>query len=312
MGSLTIYKASAGSGKTYQLTSDYLKLVFQPGNHFRHILAVTFTNKATAEMRERILAAIYQLSQGTHDDFAQMLTELHGYSPEQVKQRASDILQDILHHYSFFNISTIDSFFQGIIKSFSKELGLSYGYDLELDMKGTISKAIEQLFDQFMNEAEVNNWLSQYAYERMVEGSNWDIQRNLEVFAGNTFSEGFYDFGIDQMEFLSDLNRFNLYKIKLDEVINQFVGTVNQKATSIKNEIESAGLNVDDFFQKAGGRLVLFLKLALFHRRYDYVTNTHVLNAVETADKWAPAKSFKRDLIINLAENKLMPGLKEL
>ena len=52
---LTVYRASAGSGKTHRLTGEYLRLLFAHPFAYRHILAVTFTNKATDEMKVRII-----------------------------------------------------------------------------------------------------------------------------------------------------------------------------------------------------------------------------------------------------------------
>ena len=104
-----IYRSSAGSGKTYTLTKEYLKLAFKHPDYFKHILAVTFTNKATKEMKSRILSVLSDLVKGSHP-LAYELKEATGFDDDQLKAQAQKILTSILHQYSYFSISTIDSF----------------------------------------------------------------------------------------------------------------------------------------------------------------------------------------------------------
>ena len=119
MSILTVYKASAGSGKTFQLTTEYLKIIFKNPDDFRYILAVTFTHKATAEMKARILRELHDLSQNKETRISRILCSELELSKDKLHKLASIILKKILHHYSHFHISTIDSFFQGIISSFA-------------------------------------------------------------------------------------------------------------------------------------------------------------------------------------------------
>jgi ATP-dependent exoDNAse (exonuclease V) beta subunit len=56
---LLVYKASAGSGKTFTLAVEFIKRLITDPRAYREILAVTFTNKATGEMKERILSQLY-------------------------------------------------------------------------------------------------------------------------------------------------------------------------------------------------------------------------------------------------------------
>ena len=118
-----IYRSSAGSGKTYTLTREYLTLALQNPDYFRTILAVTFTNKATQEMKSRIVETLHELANGTQHTMRRELTELTGLSEAQLQERAKQVLSAVLHNYSHFAVSTIDSFFQRIIRSFAKEIG---------------------------------------------------------------------------------------------------------------------------------------------------------------------------------------------
>lgn len=108
---LTVYRASAGAGKTHKLTGEYLTLLFTGPGAFRRILAVTFTNKATDEMKTRIVDELYNLASGRKSDYVELLKSTYSLTEVQVRKQAAKILIDILHDYSAFNISTIDRFF---------------------------------------------------------------------------------------------------------------------------------------------------------------------------------------------------------
>src|SRR2546423_10443473 len=114
MNNLSIYKSSAGSGKTYSLVREYLKLVLPYPSNFRHILAITFTNKATDEMKSRILRSLIELSNGSNKNLEQELAKESPLSKLDIKEQAQKCLNFILHHYSDFAVTTIDSFFNSI------------------------------------------------------------------------------------------------------------------------------------------------------------------------------------------------------
>ena len=132
-GTLTIYSASAGSGKTYKLTAIYLANLFRSRYNYRKILAVTFTNKATAEMKSRILEHLYKLAVGEESGYLPDLIKVTGRNEASVRAEAKEILNSILHDYSRFSVSTIDSFFQKILRAFVREVGLKSGFSIELD-----------------------------------------------------------------------------------------------------------------------------------------------------------------------------------
>ena len=117
---LTIYRASAGAGKTHRLTGEYLSLLFSRPGAFRRILAVTFTNKATDEMKSRIVGELYNLASGRKSDYVESLSKAYSIPEQDVRDRAQKILVSILHDYSAFNISTIDRFFQQTTRAFAR------------------------------------------------------------------------------------------------------------------------------------------------------------------------------------------------
>ena len=132
MGKVNIVRASAGSGKTYRLALEYIVRVLCEPTLYRHILAVTFTNKETEEMKERILGNINRLAHGVEDDFMADVLERSELPLSLVKERAAEVLNLILHDYDSFAVLTIDKFFQRIVRSFVRELGIDINYNLEL------------------------------------------------------------------------------------------------------------------------------------------------------------------------------------
>ena len=140
---LEIMKASAGSGKTFSLARKYISLLLKSEDRYayRHILAVTFTNKATDEMKNRIMKELFVLStepenSGYRDFFIPSLFD----SDQAIKKKAETVLHDILHDYSAFAVSTIDRFFQQTLKAFSREIGQFASYQVELDKESLVAE----------------------------------------------------------------------------------------------------------------------------------------------------------------------------
>ena len=164
MSSLLVYKASAGSGKTFTLAVEYIKLLIQNPTAYRHILAVTFTNKATGEMKERILSQLYGIAKGDIGSKAyldKICAELE-MSPEVVRKKAGEALTWMIHDYSRFQVTTIDSFFQMVMRNLARELGLGASMNIELDTTGTLDNAVDKMIEQLDEHSPVFNHLLQY------------------------------------------------------------------------------------------------------------------------------------------------------
>ena len=166
---LTVYKASAGSGKTFQLVVEYLRLLLKNPQNYRHILAVTFTNKATNEMKTRILETLNDLASGQPSKYvAEIQKEIH-LSETLIRQKARHVLKSILHDYNRFSINTIDSFTQRTIKAFNRELGISPNYRLELNSDLILAEATDRLLSKIDKDKKLLDWLKDFSSEKIED-----------------------------------------------------------------------------------------------------------------------------------------------
>jgi len=248
---LNIYRASAGSGKTYRLTKDYIHLLFDPHRErvHRRILAVTFTNKATDEMKTRILKELNALAKGEKSDYRIGLMEEFRMSDDAVNQRARKILTTILHDYSSFSISTIDRFFQQVIRSFAREIGVQGGYNLELDSDNTLQQSVDNLFLDLSKDEnkQLLNWLTQFAEDRIEQSENWNPRRSIEDLGKEIFKESYQHKAEDTNKKLHDREFLQSYRAKLRKIENEFEEKVKAAAQSGLDVMARYGLTHEDF-----------------------------------------------------------------
>lgn len=261
-GTLTIYNASAGSGKTFTLTGIYLSYLFKGRTNYRKILAVTFTNKATAEMKARILDNLHSLSSGGKSDYAGMLMKETGRSEEWIRREAGEILNSILHDFSRFSVSTIDSFFQKIIRAFAREAGLHSGYSIELDHELFLSAAIDDLIASAPSDKQLKNWLRTYALSNIDEGKSWDLRSGITKLASELFREKFRVLARDEMQHLSDKEFLGDYIRKIRSIPSVFEENMTKYGKDALALFEKYKLTDDMFYQKGRGIPKFVRKLA--------------------------------------------------
>jgi ATP-dependent exoDNAse (exonuclease V) beta subunit len=180
-----VYNASAGSGKTFTLVKEYLKVVLKSDDRFvfQKILAITFTNKAASEMKERVVDNLQLFSEGEENDLFLKLREETELEKSTIQKRSHLILEAILQNYSAFAITTIDSFTHKIIKSFAFDLGLNLNFEVELDSDTLLSLAVDVLISKIGVENDITNTLIEYSLDKAKEDKSWDISRDLNEFA---------------------------------------------------------------------------------------------------------------------------------
>lgn len=194
-----ILTASAGSGKTYSLAREYIYNTLRPQQDeelrgfnpyvYRSILAVTFTNKATEEMKSRILTQINNLATGSKCEFENDLIEMTGLPKQALQERAMDVRSAILHDYSRFAVLTNDTFFQRIVRAFVKELGIDINYAIELDADHIIEKSAETIIDHIEESAELQQWLLEFAEDNINNGKQWNIKKGILSLKKELFKE---------------------------------------------------------------------------------------------------------------------------
>ena len=195
MGKARILTASAGAGKTYQLAYKYVSDVIERPWFYRHILAVTFTNKATEEMKSRILGEINALAQGEQTPYLNdLLRDFPQFDARDIRDRAAEARSLILHDYSRFTVLTIDKFFQRIIRAFLKELNLDLNYNIEIETDTVLDRSVDQLIESITSDEELKQWLIDFARERIAENVKWDVRDSIKMIGAELFSEAGEDF----------------------------------------------------------------------------------------------------------------------
>lgn len=241
MGQITIYSASAGSGKTFSLVVEYLEKLLENPYAYRNILAVTFTNKSTNEMKTRILSTLYGITtnQSYAKDYLKKLLEKTHKTEQEIREKSKEILQTILHDYSYFNIETIDSFLQKVLKNLTKEVGVGSRFDLILDESDYLEKAIEKL----NNSEELKDYIAELIDKRLEEGNNWNYNTILLKLAKDlnkqTIRESLKSKTINTEEILK-------YAKEQRNIYNKFLKDLHDKINCFKKDFQ-----VEDFIKKS-------------------------------------------------------------
>ncbi len=300
MGSVKVLKASAGSGKTYQLAYEYIRHIIQDPTQYQHILAVTFTNKATDEMKQRILSRINEIAQGKKSPYLNSLITDTGLSDEVIRTRAISARTKILHDYSHFAILTIDKFFQRIIRSFIKELGIDLNFNLELQTDTLLSSASEALLDEIPTDKVLKRWITTFVEEKIEENKRWDIKTELTQLGIEIFRENY-----------QRSNSTILSKEQLQKLITE----ITEKVQTIKAKLKASAEQALQVMQKYG------LEPSLFANGYNGVAGyivkiaegnisaygKRVSDVLANQELWYAKTSKNKELII-----KAIPELQPL
>ena len=309
MAGIIIYKASAGSGKTHALTREYLKLVIRYPGKYKTILAVTFTNKATAEMKQRILDELYALAEGKNSSFRNEFLENKQYSEEQLRNTAKHILEQILHNYSRFHIETIDSFFQRVIRSFAHEIHLQAGYNIELENRRVLEEVIDRLLFEVDQDKFLLDWLTKFADSKVREGLHWNLKYDILQFSEELSKERFRESSEELIRQLEDREMINRYLNHLFEYKSWFENHLKKMALNSLMLIQGSGLKPDDFFNKERGPAGLFVK---FSKGIMNAPSDSVRKCCDNPGAWFTKSSQLKASILQAYETGLNTSLKEI
>ena len=309
MSQLKVYKASAGSGKTFRLAIEYMKLALTSESNYRHILAVTFTNKATAEMKSRIIGELYHLAKGEKSVYMDVLTNELGWPTMQVQRQAQLVLKRILHDYSRFSISTIDSFFQRVIKAFNRELGINAAYNVELDEMGILEEAADRLIQSVEDDQKLLEWLDAFASDKMRDGKGWNLKKDIVRLGAEIYNETFKSLNEELYGKLNDRSFLKEYRGKLSKIIALYENKMKSLGKDGLNFLAEEGLSADDFKSKGSGPAGSFQKM----KDFNFEPSATVLRAATDVLGWVTAsvKEPLKSRLSAVAELKLMPKLQE-
>lgn len=305
---LTVYRASAGSGKTYTLTLEYLKQVLRSEHSvtlFRSVLAVTFTNKATEEMKSRILSSLNDLAEGKDAALSKVLQKELQLEEKNLQYRARKVRTAILHDYSRFAVSTIDTFFQKIIHSFIREAGLRPGFRLETDQDKILDEAIDQLLLSTHEKPAIYNQILGMIDEQMESGSTWDIRGMLKEKAGLIFKEDFRALGDSFYSMISDPVLMQMYTEDVRSIVTNFEKLMTDFASQAFGLMTDVDLEIDNFRYGKSGPFGYFVRI----KKGLYSPSQRVLEALYDESKWIRSRE---EGMIRSSLEQIVPQLHEL
>jgi ATP-dependent helicase/nuclease subunit A len=295
----TVYKSSAGSGKTYTLAQEYLLLALSRPDKFKRILAVTFTNKATQEMKERIVGTLADFSKGNLEGMGNYIMKQLKLDKLEMIERSKALLASILHNFSRFSIQTIDTFFQSVMRSFSRELGLQGDGELQLDSSEAREQVIDLLLEDLSDNQQLRDWLLEFSSDKLENAKSWDVRKDILDFSNQLTNEAFLSIEQELLLSVRDGNSILKYKAKLQKVVVDFEKEMQLIGKSGLRFIESQGLEIDDFSNKYGGAAGYFYKLSEGEK---FEPGKRVISAIEDeGQSLAAKKAAKREFILGVA-----------
>ncbi len=311
---MTVYRASAGSGKTFTLAIRFIELLINNPFAYRETLAVTFTNKATEEMKLRILSQLYGLANNLSDskDYMRRIMEDLGCSEQEVRKKADIALHLMLHDFSCFNIETIDSFFQRVLRNLAHELGLKANIRVELKNDEVESMAVDRLIAELKQNDKVMKWIISYIEQKMDDDENWNVISNIKEFGKKIFQQEYKDNAEKLNEkFNSDDNFVERYKKSLRSIISEADKEIKDFGEQFFKSIADNGYDVSDLSSGIRGAAGYFDKL----RKGEYTDTSKVFNksaqkACEGADGWVKKGDLGKPISI-FASNTLVPLISE-
>lgn len=295
-----VYKAAAGSGKTFNLARIFIEELIRKNEYsidenLRSIMAITFTHKAANEMKDRVLSFLERINENKDgDDTASLLiddiSKNINIPKADVVKRCGIALELIMENFSQLSISTIDSFSHRVVRSFAKELNLHYDFDVSLDYKSWLELAIDRLFDRFGSQTkegeELSKTLINFFITQFEQGSNWNLKWLLNDFAYKNFNDELHD----TYKKHEELATFDIKKTveELKTPINEYVAELKKLGGAAMELIEKKDLDGDEFYYKKRGVYGFFDAASKGENKFK-LPNTNVFKTLEE-DKWEASK----------------------
>ncbi len=303
---LTVYKASAGSGKTFTLATEYIKLVVENPQSYRNILAVTFTNKATEEMKMRILSQLYGIWKQLPDSekYLQVICEKTGLDEAFVSERAGMALSNLLHNYNYFRVETIDTFFQRVLRNLARELDLTANLRIGLNDYQVEELAVDQLIEDLKTTDVLLQWLLKYIMETISDDKSWNVIEKIKSFGKNIFKDEYKNVSSLLQQKLEEPGFFEHYTTCLKEIRKAAEERMKDLARQFFDTLKSEGFTIDDFSYGKSGVCSLFLKLqdGIFD---ESIVGKRVTDSLGYPEKWCKKTHPRKEQIYILADTSL-------
>lgn len=247
----SIYDASAGSGKTFTLVKEYLKILLtsRKPDAYRTILAITFTNKAVAEMKGRIVSSLFEFTNDEPNkkavDLMEIIAEETQLKVFEIKAKSQQIIKNIIHNYAAFDISTIDKFTHKVIRAFAHDLGLPITFDVSLETDNLLTEAVDAIIAQAGEEETLTKLLVDFTMEKTDDDKSWDITREIMDTGRLLLNEN----NRNEITHFQDksIAEFVQIKKKIQEAVKELEKDCVEIATQILGQIESNGIDEKSF-----------------------------------------------------------------
>lgn len=264
-------------------------------------------------MKDRILHYLNDFTKGKSEELAlEIIQELKEEGVvlklSELKGKSAEVLQLLLHHYSEFSISTIDAFFQKVIRSFTRETGLLGNFRLEVDNALVLEEVIDLLMDELGENKELRGWVLDFSMEKLIEGENWDVRAALLDFAKLIEKEEFKTIEDSILKATDAEDFFKSLRKKLNEEVYSVEKTVFGKANAMMEEFHQHHLEISDFKYGSTGSIYAYVRKLT---KEIELPGKRITETIELVTNW-PSKTENREVIISLAEKRWLPQLRSL
>ncbi len=261
-------------------------------------------------MKERILQYLNDFANALDNNLAEEIGHELGFTPEELKKRSKVVQSAILHYYSQFAISTIDAFFQKVIRSFTREAGLLGNFRLEVENELVLKEVVNELMDELGTNQQLTKWVVEFSRDRLLEGENWNIVAALNGFAREIFNEEFQAIEDDLEKPSGDDNPYVETMKVLHKELAIYEAHMKEKGLEALSIIDSNGITIDDFnYKDQGTALKYFME---FSKGKHFQGGARIESALITGKNWPAKKSRNYQALLELADNQLIPILREM
>lgn len=316
---LIVYKASAGSGKTFTLATEYIKLLVVNPQSYRTILAVTFTNKATEEMKMRILSQLYGIWKEFPDseNYTRKVQQETGLSLPVVRERAGEALHLLLHNYNSFRVQTIDAFFQSVLRNLARELDLTANLRVGLSGDQVEEMAVDLLIDNLKHTDAILQWLLHYIMESLSDNKSWSTDdekrtsfvREIKNFGKTIFRDYYKEHRAELNKKMAEEGFFDHYTQVLRQIRDDAKERMLTIAATYFDTLEQEGFSVADMKSNTRGVSGYFMKIknGVFDNS---ILNTTAVKAMEAPENWYKKDHPRAEELHLLADQVLIPMLR--